>query len=193
MAEEKGKPRVLWHADPRQDISQRNEVTSRLPLELDVIIEGYGMYFSIRVLSNYKSYLFSLADGRIRQSSLIEMCRKSQPSSHTKVSGQPLQGYITHLHAVYPPTREKLIIGGADDGSIAFWTVECVIPLSLFCCEINYCISQFKLCARWTVFLTPLANVLLIDEKQSGPLSECVLCISADGTIAVIAIDGFQL
>lgn len=53
--------------------------------------------------------------------------------------------------------------------------------------------SNFKLCARWTVFLTPLARVLQIDEKVNSPLSGCVLCISADGTIAVIAIDGLQL
>jgi hypothetical protein len=110
------------------------------------------------------------------------------------MSAQALQGYITRLHAIYlPSTKEKLIIGGADDGSIAFWTVECVFPSSSLRYNTDYCISHLKLCAQWTVFLTPLASVLLIDEKQSGPLSGCVLCISADGTIAVIAIDGFQL
>lgn len=155
---ENGKPCTLWHTNTRrQELSPENEVTSRLPLELDIIIEGY-------------------ADGRIRQSSLIEMCVKSQPSSRTKISTQALRGYITGLHVVYHPlTKEKIIVGGADDGSIAFWTVD-----------------HFKLCALWTVFLTPLTSVLQIDEKQRCPLSGCVLCISADGTIAVIAIDGFQ-
>jgi WD repeat-containing protein 7 len=145
------------------------------------------------VLSGYFE-LHPPADGRIRQSSLMEMCGTSQPSPRTKVSAQALQGYITGLHAIYHPlTREKLIIGGADDGSIAFWTVEWVFFTFFISLRINYCISHFKLYARWTVFLTPLASVLQIDERQGGPLSGCVLCISADGTIAVIAVDGFQL
>jgi hypothetical protein len=151
--------------------------------------------FWICVLFGY--FDLPLADGRLRQSSLIEMCRKSkQPPSHAKVSGPALQGFITSLHVVYNSrTREKLIIGGADDGSIAFWTVECAL-LSSHCHEINSdhpCISHFRLCARWTVFTTPLVSVLQINEAQSGPLKGCVLCISADGTIAVIGIDGFQL
>lgn len=146
------------------------------------------------MLSDYLD-LDPLADGRIRQSSLIEMCVKSQPSSRTKISTQALRGYITGLHVVYHPlTKEKIVVGGADDGSIAFWTVECVFFFtSSLPYEIDYCISHFKLCALWTVFLTPLTSVLQIDEKQRCPLSGCVLCISADGTIAVIAIDGSQL
>lgn len=35
---------ILWHANPeRQEPSRENEITSRLPLELDIIIEGYGL------------------------------------------------------------------------------------------------------------------------------------------------------
>jgi hypothetical protein len=135
-----------------------------------------------------------LADGHFRQSSLIEMCGKSeQPPSQVKVSAPALQGYIAGLHAVYHSrTKEKLIIGGADDGSIAFWTVECALPF-LHCHEIGSCVSHLRLCARWTVSTTLLVSVLQVDETQSGPLKGCVLCISADGTIAVIVIDGFQL
>lgn len=71
--------------------------------------------------------LFPPADGHIRQTSLIEMCGRSQPPSRTKMSAQALQGYITGLHAIYHPrTKEKLLIGGADDGSVAFWTTEYV-------------------------------------------------------------------
>jgi len=47
-----GKPYILWHADPqRQETSRENEVTSQLPLELDTIIEGYGMYYQVCFLA----------------------------------------------------------------------------------------------------------------------------------------------
>ena len=40
------------------------------------------------------------------------------------------------------------------------------------------------------MFTVPLARVI---NLQEGRLSGCVLCISEDGTIVVIAVDGFQL
>lgn len=48
----------------------------------------------------------------------------------------------------------------------------------------------FKLLAKWTIFTVPLAQVINLHE---GRLRGCALCISKDGTIAVIGIDGFQL
>jgi hypothetical protein len=54
--------------------------------------------------------------------------------------------------------------------------------------------SHFKLCARWTIFTTPLASVIQIhDTQEGGPLRGCILCISVDGTVAVVVVDGFQL
>lgn len=70
--------------------------------------------------------------------------------------------------------------------------------MSLKICNISDTIktfsdSRFKLCARWTIFTTPLASVIQIPEEQDGPLRGCILCISVDGTVAVIVVDGFQL
>ena len=53
--------------------------------------------------------------------------------------------------------------------------------------------STLKLCARWTFFTTPLARVIALEDEKVGRLHGCALCISQDGTIAVIAIDGYQL
>jgi hypothetical protein len=53
--------------------------------------------------------------------------------------------------------------------------------------------SSLELCARWTVFTTPLAHVAQFQDDEVGPLRGCVLCISEDGTVAVIVMDGFQL
>jgi len=41
------------------------------------------------------------------------------------VSDMPLNGYITGLHVVQNVrTKERFVLGGADDGTIAFWELE---------------------------------------------------------------------
>ncbi|KAL0574420.1 hypothetical protein V5O48_007539 [Marasmius crinis-equi] len=79
--------------------------------------------------------------------------------------------------------NERLVVGGADEGSFAVWTLSEYIQSLVF----------LKLCARWTVFNTPLVKVLQFEDIKTGPLSGCVLCVAEDGTIAVVAIDGFEL
>lgn len=44
--------------------------------------------------------------------------------------------------------------------------------------------------ARWTVFIEPLKKVM---QVPSGRLQGCLLCISRDGSIALIALDGCEL
>ena len=55
------------------------------------------------------------------------------------------------------------------------------------------CPRTLKLAARWTVFTTPLARVISLQDSKVGRLYGCVLCISQDGTIAVVTADGYQL
>ena len=54
---------------------------------------------------------------------------------------------------------------------------------------------DLKLCASFVQFIAPLLHVVQVrqQEEHAGPLRGCALCISADGTIAVIAVDGFEL
>ena len=47
-----------------------------------------------------------------------------------------------------------------------------------------------QLLARWTVFIDPLKQVIQI---PSGRLQGCVLCVSRDGSAALIALDGCEL
>lgn len=45
-------------------------------------------------------------------------------TSAIKTSDSPLDGYLVGLHVIQNfRTREKYIVGGADDGSIAFWSL----------------------------------------------------------------------
>lgn len=74
---------------------------------------------------------FHLADGLLRQSSLSRMCQKSTGTPHyDKISAPALDGYIVGLHLVQNGrTKEHFVVGGADDGSIAFWNAESVMLL----------------------------------------------------------------
>ncbi|GLB39841.1 putative WD40 repeats [Lyophyllum shimeji] len=150
--------RILWQGGPLKSDTQQAMISSLLPLALDVIVQG-------------------CADGRLRQSSLIQMIGDAEKSSQAEEASEPaLNGFLTGLHHVQNPrTKERFVVGGADDGSIAFWTID-----------------HFKLRARWTLFTTCLSSVIQIEATLSSPLRGCVLCISVDGTVAVIVVDGFQ-
>ncbi|KAH9480388.1 WD repeat-containing protein 7 [Psilocybe cubensis] len=155
-------PKVLWSVPAPTTPPSNPFLTSMLSLELELIIQGYS-------------------DGLLRQFSLAQMTRKTdtsliEASSSSKTSDRRLNGSLVGLHLVQNPrTREKFIVGGADDGSIAFWSL-----------------SKFELVARWTVFVTPLAKVIQFEADTTGPLRGCALCVARDGTIAVIIVDGFH-
>jgi WD repeat-containing protein 7 len=52
---------------------------------------------------------------------------------------------------------------------------------------------SLKLLRRWVVFLTPLTAAVILDENFTGRLKGCVLCISEDGSIAVLATEDLEL
>lgn len=54
-------------------------------------------------------------------------------------------------------------------------------------------IRDLKIQARWTLFCTPLLNLVLLDDERHGRLKGCMLCVAEDGTIAVVVVDGFEL
>ncbi|KAJ7776775.1 hypothetical protein DFH07DRAFT_797695 [Mycena maculata] len=159
-SESKPNSRVIWKASAggtgRVSLPRPVPQTCVLPLDFDNVLLGYG-------------------DGRLCQTSVAEISAVSPATLH-KESAATIAGDVTGLHVVQNSrTRERFIVGGADDGSIAFWTAD-----------------TLTLCARWTIFTTPLANVVQFRDEKQSPLRGCVLCISRDGTIAVIAVDGFH-
>lgn len=78
--------------------------------------------------------MFESADGILRQFSLAQMAGKSDnpqasSSSSLKTSSPSLGGSLVGLHIVQNPrTRERYVVGGADDGSIAFWSLRSLMP-----------------------------------------------------------------
>ncbi|KAI0060412.1 WD40 repeat-like protein [Artomyces pyxidatus] len=147
---------TLWkaHKDPKPAV--KPVVTCMLPLELTQIILGYD-------------------NGRIGRSSFpILMYNSETPSKD--LSDVPLDGFIVSLHLVQNDrSGERLIVGGADDGSVAIWSLE-----------------SLKMLDRWTPFLFPLSDVVQLRQDKGGPLRGCVMAVSSDGTIAVLAIDEYQ-
>ncbi|KAH9983707.1 hypothetical protein BJV74DRAFT_849553 [Russula compacta] len=132
-------------------------ITYLLPLELTNIILGYS-------------------DGTIGRSSFANLIQLNSDLAPGDRSDVPLHGCIVGLHIVQnDQTGERLVIGGADDGSVAIWSLE-----------------SMKILARWILFIAPLQRVLYLRYDKGGPLRGCLLCVSGDGTIAVIALDDYS-
>ncbi|KAI0320952.1 hypothetical protein OF83DRAFT_1102148 [Amylostereum chailletii] len=132
-------------------------VTCLLPLELTQFILGFS-------------------NGTVGLSSFTQMSSANFNLGKIPVSEGCLDGYITGLHLVHNErTSERLIVGGADDGSIAVWALDSI-----------------KMLARWTIFISPLSDVVQLRQEKGGPFWGCILCISLDGTIAVITMDDYQ-
>ena len=141
-----------------------------------------------KILCHGRTKVEHLADGHIRQSSLSQLCSRHEDELSSDLC---INGEITSLHiAQNPRTKERYIVSGASDGSIAFWTIKYVNVTCNGQCLIN--VSTLKLCARWILFITPLFQVIQVPVDRTGPLHGCVLCVAQDGTIAVIALEDFQ-
>lgn len=146
---------TLWKSHDR--VPGDKHITCMLPLELTHIVVGYS-------------------DGTIGRSSFAELVQVNSKLAPEDVSDIPLDGFIVALHiAQNDRTGERLIVGGADDGSVAIWSSE-----------------SMKTLARWVLFVSPLKRVLHLRYDKGGPLRGCLLCISGDGTSAVIALDDYQ-
>jgi hypothetical protein len=78
-------------------------------------------------------HLFSLAladddsvgDGTIGRSSFPNLVQLNSVPAPGDISDIPLKGYVIGLHVIQNDrTGERLVIGGADDGSVAIWSLE---------------------------------------------------------------------
>ncbi|KIJ60314.1 hypothetical protein HYDPIDRAFT_177510 [Hydnomerulius pinastri MD-312] len=168
----------LWRTQPVAIPHEQTEpfLTSVLLIELTLLVLGYS-------------------DGHVRHTSFSALAsagRYAPPSHSSSSAGDAMEGSFFHrtsdisvsapvqsLHLIRNErTGERFIVGGSDDGGIAVWTLQ-----------------GLKLCARFIQFIVPLFCVVQVrqQEENAGPLRGCVLCVSIDGTIAVIAVDGFEL
>ncbi|KAL7279647.1 hypothetical protein ACG7TL_006053 [Trametes sanguinea] len=133
----KATARALWKA--RTDAFApvpAPRVSRILPLELDLVVFGY-------------------TDGSLSRSSFKDAIRNERGIS----SDLSLPGAILALDVVPNyRTGERFLIGGADDGTIAIWSLE-----------------TLKLCARWTLFTTPLSRIISLHDEKVG-----------------LALDGYQ-
>lgn len=62
-------------------------------------------------------------DGRLRRASWANLSIGKAFTACSETSNIPLNGEITSLHFVENDrTKEPILVGGADDGSLAFWS-----------------------------------------------------------------------
>lgn len=192
-----GQKEILVHTiNPRQDVTTKQQrrslwraqspssgtilgsatLMSVLPVELNFVLLGYS-------------------DGHIRQTSLPCLLQRryhaqSVPLSafspisagdvlFDKVSDMSSHSSILNMHLIRNDrTGERYILGGTDDGGIAIWALE-----------------SLKLQAQFTPFIVPLTRIaqVLQSNENAGPLRGTLLCVSGDGTIAVVSIEGFEM
>ncbi|KAI0298119.1 hypothetical protein B0F90DRAFT_1818820 [Multifurca ochricompacta] len=151
-------------------------ITCMLPLELTHIILGYSIVSQIFPRYSLLTDGHVVGDGTIGRSSFSNLVQLNSKLAPEDVSDIPLNGSVIGLHiAQNDRTGERLIVGGADDGSVAIWSL-----------------GSMKTLARWVLFLSPLQHVLHLRYDKGGPLRGCLLCVSGDGTIAVIALDDYD-
>ncbi|KAL5501846.1 hypothetical protein ACEPAH_9107 [Sanghuangporus vaninii] len=117
------------------------------------------------------SIIIGYNDGYIIRTSIDNLvCPKDDTSSSP--SGSINCAVLSLFSFKNIRTGQHLVVGGGDDGSVNFWALD-----------------TLKLQARWILFTEPLAQIVYLEEESTGRLRGCCLCISGDGTIAVIAAD----
>ncbi|KAJ3759980.1 hypothetical protein EV360DRAFT_81604 [Lentinula raphanica] len=139
-------------------------------------VSADSVQLTVLLALNMDTIILGCSDGHLRQSSFVNLCEENFCMNDCSVrSDLALDSQIVSLHlAINERTNVQSLVGGGDDGSIAIWS------------------SDLKLCARWIIFATPLRQIAQIPEVKGAPLRNVLLCASEDGTIAVVAIDGFQ-
>jgi hypothetical protein len=71
-------------------------------------------------------------DGLIRRSSFTQLAERHSFPEFMAVSDVPLNGSITRLHLVQNDrTNERFIVGGSEDGCLAFWSNEYLSVISV--------------------------------------------------------------
>ncbi|KAG2127039.1 hypothetical protein BD769DRAFT_1460808 [Suillus cothurnatus] len=186
-----GQKEILVHTiNPRQDVSTKQQRRSlwRAQSSSTGTIPGRATLMSVLPVE-LNFVLLGYSDGHIRQTSLPYHAQSVPFSVFSPISGDDvffhkvsdtsLPSSILNMHLVRNDrTGERYILGGTDDGGIAIWALE-----------------SLKLRARFTPFIVTLTRVaqVLQSNENAGPLRGSLLCVSGDGTIAVISIEGFEL
>jgi hypothetical protein len=67
----------------------------------------------------------SVGDGTIGRSSFPNLVQLKSVPAPGDISDIPLNGFVVGLHVIQNDrTGERLVVGGADDGSVAIWSLE---------------------------------------------------------------------
>jgi hypothetical protein len=133
-----------------------------------------------------------VADGQLYRTSFAELLLDPR----LETTENTLGARVTRLWFVTEEWNKNLfVLGALDNGGIACWDARYVRP---YVGDPIYLIrhsSSLKLVSRWTIFITELESVISLSlaDDRLGRLKGCVMAVAADGTIAVIVLDGMSL
>ncbi|KAG8734075.1 hypothetical protein FRC10_011973 [Ceratobasidium sp. 414] len=115
------------------------------------------------------------SDGRLYRVPLSELVSDPAPQA----AENTLDARVTKLWFVTEEwSKELFLLGALNDGGVACWNAR-----------------SLQLVARWTIFTSEVELILSlsIGDDRLGRLKGCVMAVAADGTIAVIVLDGLSL
>lgn len=116
------------------------------------------------------SSLANLVHGRVSSESAA-----SPPCAAASLRGVAVSFLQTVINPRSPDT--KLIVAGFSNGDVAFWDS-----------------TTLRLQAEWTLFSTSTQRIAVFgNEDNTLRLNGCVAISAADGSVAVIALDGLKL
>ncbi|KAF8606800.1 hypothetical protein BDV93DRAFT_326950 [Ceratobasidium sp. AG-I] len=121
------------------------------------------------------SVFVAKSDGELYRLPFSELAQNPPPQT----TASSLGSQVTRLWFVTEEYSKNLfLLGAMDDGGIGCWDAR-----------------SLKLVSRWTIFTTELESVvsLSLGDDRLGRLKGCVMAVAADGTIAIIVLDGMSL
>lgn len=117
------------------------------------------------------------AAGRMTSTSLSHLVNGQLPHFGTRNAPQCTSRLSLLQQITSPRSQAKAIVGGFESGHIAFWDA-----------------ASLELQVEWSLFTTPVEQVMTFgNEDNTLRLNSCLAVLAKDGTVGIIALDGYKM
>lgn len=172
---------TVWRGTAAHDDTNHPRITASLPFSMERIVLALSEYGGEIVPQKMKSHrlirsmAMIIASGHLVLSSLGDLVAGKLPSP--KKGAYRHFGVVTLLQtATNPRTNAKHVLGGTEEGDVIVW-------------DANTLEHQ----RHFSTLTSPIvAFVALGNQDNALRLQGCVACVSADGTVAILLLDGLK-